>query len=49
MILWPVARLLWPLQSTQFDAHRAFYSAVQSRTKIPGLPDMHTGDSDAAI
>ena len=39
-ILWPVARLLWPLQSTQFDAHHSFIVRYKS-DEDPGL-DMHT-------
>ena len=38
-ILWPVARLLWPLQSTQFDAHHSFIVRYKS-DEDPGL-DMH--------
>ena len=39
-ILWPVARLLWPLQSTRFDAHHSFIVRYKS-DEDPGL-DMHT-------
>ena len=39
-ILWPVARLLFPLQSTQFDAHHSFIVRYKS-DEDPGL-DMHT-------
>ena len=35
-ILWPVARLLWPLQSTQFDAHHSFIVRYKS-DEDPGL------------
>ena len=46
-ILWPVARLLWPLQSTQFDAHHSFIVRYKS-DEDPGL-DMHTDDSDVTF
>ena len=39
-ILWPVARLLWPLQSTQFDAHHSFIVRYKEHEDL-GL-DMHT-------
>ena len=35
-ILWPVARLLWPLQSTRFDAHHSFIVRYKS-DEDPGL------------
>ena len=35
-ILWPVARLLWPLQSTQFDAHHSFIVRYKA-DEDPGL------------
>ena len=46
-ILWPVARLLFPLQSTQFDAHHSFIVRYKS-DEDPGL-DMHTDDSDVTF
>jgi hypothetical protein len=46
-ILWPVARLLWPLQSTQFDAHHSFIVRYKA-DEDPGL-DMHTDDSDVTF
>ena len=44
-ILFPVARLLFPLQSTQFDAHHSFIVRYANLMRIRGL-DMHTDDSD---
>ena len=46
-ILWPVARLLWPLQSTQFDAHHSFIVRYKADEDL-GL-DMHTDDSDVTF
>ena len=42
-----MARLLWPLQSTQFDAHHSFIVRYKS-DEDPGL-DMHTDDSDVTF
>ena len=46
-ILWPVARLLWPLEATRFDAHHSFVVRYKS-DEAPGL-DMHTDDSDVTF
>ena len=46
-ILWPVARLLWPLEATRFEAHHSFVVRYRS-DEDPGL-DMHTDDSDVTF